>query len=129
MSGLQKLINVANYRVVFNMILLFLYEKKTIQVFFQQYFFNNTGVFIKPRTVTKLRTLGQRQDTTACDTTCFFASHRIKWISSHICSTTKSGCHDKKLLQQKSLWKPFLSCIAATVSIKITIENSFHRNT
>ena len=54
-----------------------------------------------------------RHDTTACDTTRFFAPHTIKWISSHICSTTKSGRHDKKLLQQIS------SCVAATVSRKL----------
>ena len=36
----------------------------------------------------------------------FFAHHTIKWICSHICSTTKSGRHDKKLLQQKSLMLP-----------------------
>ena len=60
-----------------------------------------------------------RHDMTACDTTRFFAPHTIKWISSHISSTTKSGLHDKKLLQQKSLWKRFLSCVAATVSRKL----------
>ena len=43
----------------------------------------------------------------------------IKWISSHICSTTMSGRHDKKLLQQKSLWKRFLSCVAVTLSRKL----------
>ena len=60
-----------------------------------------------------------RHDTTGCDTTNFFASHTIKWISSHLCSTTTSGQHDKKLRQQKLLWKRFLSCVAATVSRKL----------
>ena len=41
----------------------------------------------------------RRHDTTACDTTRFFAPHTIKWISSHICSMTMSGRHDKKLRQ------------------------------
>ena len=61
----------------------------------------------------------RRHDTTACDTTRFFAPHTIKWINSHICSTTKSGRHDKKLRQQKSLWKRFLSFVVATVSRKL----------
>ena len=63
-----------------------------------------------------------RHETTACDTTRFFAPHTIKWISSHIC---KSGRHDKKLLQQKSLWKRFLSCVAATVSRKLSLNFKF----
>ena len=66
-----------------------------------------------------------RHDTTACDTTRFFASHSIKWISSHICSTTKSGRHDKKLRHQKSHWKRFLSCVAATVSRKLLKKTVF----
>ena len=33
----------------------------------------------------------------------FFGPHTFKWICSHICCTTKSGRHDKKLRQQKSL--------------------------
>ena len=51
-----------------------------------------------------LETKGQfthrRQDTTACDTTHFFASHTIRWISSHtyaarpsLVVTTKSCCN------------------------------------
>ena len=66
-----------------------------------------------------VHTYATRHDTTACDTTRFFSPHTIKWISSHICSTTMSGRHDKKLRQQKSLWKRFLSCVAATVSRKL----------
>ena len=66
-----------------------------------------------------------RSSTTACDTTRFFAPHTIKWISSHICSMTKSGRHDKKLRQQKSFWKRFLSCVAATVSRKLPKKTFF----
>ena len=61
----------------------------------------------------------RRHDTTAYDTTHFFAHHTIIWISSHICSTTMSGRHDKKLRQQKLLWNRFSSCVAATVSRKL----------
>ena len=61
----------------------------------------------------------RRHDTTVCDTTRLFALYTIKWTSSHICSTTMSCRHDKKLLHQKSLWKRFLSCVAATVSRKL----------
>ena len=66
-----------------------------------------------------VHTCATRHDTTACDTTRFFAPHTIKWISSHICSTTTSGRHDKELRQQKSLWRRFLSCVAATLSRKL----------
>ena len=69
-------------------------------------------------TLSLVHTYATRHDTTACDTTRFFASHTIKWISSHICSTTKSGRHDTELRQQKSLWKRFLSCVAPTLSRK-----------
>ena len=72
-----------------------------------------------------VHTCATRHDTTACDTTRFIAPYTIKWISSHICSTTKSGRHDKKLLQQKSLWKRFLSCVAATVSRKLLKKTVF----
>ena len=67
----------------------------------------------------------RRHDTTACDTTRFFAPHTIKWISSHICSTTLSGRHDKELQQQKSLLKRFLSCVAETVSRKLIKKTVF----
>ena len=78
--------------------------------------------------ISLVHTCATRHDTTACDTTRFFAPHTVKWISSHICSTTKSGRHDKELRQQKSLWKRFLSCVAATVSRKLLKKTVSYRN-
>ena len=69
--------------------------------------------------ISLVHTYVTRHDTIACDTTRFFAPHTIKWIRSHICSRTMSGRHDKKLLQEKLLWKRFLSCVAVTVSRKL----------
>ena len=81
---------------------------------------NGSCRILSCRVVSPMCELGyRRHDTTACDTTRFFALHTIKWISSHICSTTKSGHHDKKLRKQKLLWNRFLSCVAATVSRKL----------
>ena len=68
-----------------------------------------------------------RHDTTACDTTRIFAHNTIKWISSHICSKTKSGRHDKKLRQQNRSGSDF--CRVSQRRYQENCKrNSFHRN-
>ena len=83
----------------------------------------------EPSLLRPVHTYTTRHDTTACDTTRFFAPHTIKWISSHICSTTKSGRHDKKLLNQNCSGSDAIFVVCCIDSTKKTAkENSFHRN-